>query len=373
MKKILLLLCLLAILSSCNLPTSDREDPTSTSTKDLGGEEQVDEEAPTSTASKTHTPTQSAADQFATQIQVSAFNLFNAGEDPLDVSLRHYANDYSQSEARVVYCEFEFSHPGPEENLEYVMRAVYYDSVGEVYGEVEIEPLIEVGWTSSHWLIGFGWDDPGKWDVGEYRVDIYLGDTKIASDQFIIMRDTPTPEITSTPRSTSTPTPKPGAVVETDSLNIRKGPGTNYAIVTGVPKGDTLDILGQAYSCSWLKIRTSNGVEGWVSSELVRYELACSDIPAVAVPPTPIPLPTLTPTSQAPAGKTVSVRIKNDTGGNISISLSGPASYSFSFTPGNHTIQVLPGTYSYTAWGCGSSLSGTKKLSKGDEWRFYCN
>ena len=69
----------------------------------------------------------------------------------------------------------------------------------------------------------------------------------------------------------------------------------------------------------------------------------------------------------------VTVTIINDTGGTLTLSLSGPASYRFTFSPGRHTIQVVPGTYSYTAWGCGgASTSGTHNLSEGDEWRFWC-
>ena len=79
------------------------------------------------------------------------------------------------------------------------------------------------------------------------------------------------------------------------------------------PQAETLDIIGQAYGCGWLKIRKSNGVEGWVSAELVDYQLPCSEIPAATIPPTPIPLPTFTPTTQAQQGKTVSVKIINNT------------------------------------------------------------
>jgi hypothetical protein len=119
-------------------------------------------------------------------------------------------------------------------------------------------------------------------------------------------------------------------------------------------------------------------VEGWVSSDLVTYEIPCNAIPAAPIPPTPIPAtpvppPAATPTTKAPpAGKTVSVKVINNTGGNITINLSGPATYSFNIAPGTSTIKVIAGTYTYTVWGCGTSSSGTAKLKEGYEWTWYC-
>ena len=193
-----------------------------------------------------------------------------------------------------------------------------------------------------------------------------VADRVIGSKTFTIIQYTPTPQ------PTNTPTPEPGAIVDTESLNIRSGPDTAYSIVGSASKGDRLDIIGKAYNCSWLKIESMDGVEGWVAADLVIYSLECSEIPAASIPPTLIPLPTFTPTTQAPQGKTVSVKIINNTGGSLTLNLSGPATYSFTLGPGTHTIQVIPGTYTYTAWGCGATASGSKKLTKGDEWTWFC-
>lgn len=188
--------------------------------------------------------------------------------------------------------------------------------------------------------------------------------------------NTARPTRTRTPRATSTP--KLDAVVNTKSVNIRKGPGTNYPILTGASQGDHLKILGQAYSCGWLKIETSNRIEGWISAELVTYSQPCNTIPAASIPPTPVQVATAAPTEKVaptnkPAqGESVKVIVINNTNGNLTINLSGPASYSFTFTKGTHEIWVTQGTYNYTAWGCGTSKSGTQKLTNGYRWEWYC-
>ena len=54
------------------------------------------------------------------------------------------------------------------------------------------------------------------------------------------------------------------ATVNTDSLNMRKGAGTSYSVITKLSNGTVVDVLESA-SNGWKKIKTSNGTTGWVS------------------------------------------------------------------------------------------------------------
>ena len=66
----------------------------------------------------------------------------------------------------------------------------------------------------------------------------------------------------STDNSTSQTSYK--ATVNTDSLNMRKGAGTSYSVITKLSKGTVVDVLESA-SNGWKKVKTSNGTTGWVS------------------------------------------------------------------------------------------------------------
>jgi hypothetical protein len=71
--------------------------------------------------------------------------------------------------------------------------------------------------------------------------------------------------------------------------------------------------------------------------------------------------------------KEAKVTIKNLTGGAISIYLSGPQSYVFNFGTGISKMSVVPGKYSYTVYGCGTSMSGTMNFKgSGRVWTFWC-
>ncbi len=55
--------------------------------------------------------------------------------------------------------------------------------------------------------------------------------------------------------------------VTASALNVRSGPSTSYSITTKLYKGNKVEILET--SNGWHKIKTSNGIIGWVSSSYI--------------------------------------------------------------------------------------------------------
>jgi hypothetical protein len=87
---------------------------------------------------------------------------------------------------------------------------------------------------------------------------------------------------------------------------------------------------------------------------------------------TPRPRPTAVPVTPTPAcERSGSVSIKNDTGGQVTLYLAGPYKFTFYIAAGSQTISICPGSYSYTAYGCGGA-SRTGSVSDGDEIEFWC-
>ena len=79
--------------------------------------------------------------------------------------------------------------------------------------------------------------------------------------------------------------PLPTTQVVWDSVNLRKGPGTNYKIVGQARKGTSLKILES--NGDWLRVRLEDGSTAWVS------RLATSDAPRPPSSPSPSPPPTV--------------------------------------------------------------------------------
>ncbi len=85
------------------------------------------------------------------------------------------------------------------------------------------------------------------------------------------------------------------ALVATGALNVRSGPGVTYSVVTVASQGQTVQMLGRNANSSWVKIRLSNGTEGWVNaySDYITPSVAVSSLPfadSPAAPEPPVPV-----------------------------------------------------------------------------------
>ncbi len=55
----------------------------------------------------------------------------------------------------------------------------------------------------------------------------------------------------------------------TDGINIRSGPGTSYSVIGVMGTGETAEVLDSSNS-QWIKIRTSDGKEGYCSAQYIK-------------------------------------------------------------------------------------------------------
>src|SRR4030095_7628805 len=53
--------------------------------------------------------------------------------------------------------------------------------------------------------------------------------------------------------------------VDASTLNLRQGPGLNYAVIGSLKQGEMLEGLAISGDNQWVQIRKSNGVTGWCS------------------------------------------------------------------------------------------------------------
>jgi hypothetical protein len=116
-----------------------------------------------------------------------------------------------------------------------------------------------------------------------------------------VLTNTPIPTFTLTPTETYTPspsavpptlTPTPpvtGYVGGGQRINFRVSPSETAEIIGSLTPGDPLRLLQESIDGSWLNVRTSDGLEGWVASRLIH------------IPPTNTPFPTSTPTTDLTA------------------------------------------------------------------------
>ena len=97
-----------------------------------------------------------------------------------------------------------------------------------------------------------------------------------------------------------------------------------------------------------------------------------SSTPTVKHTPTRTIAPTgANPTATKACELGTVITVLNDTGAQVTIRFTGPATFSFTLDPGTHQLRLCTGQYEYTATGCnGATLTGT--AGNGDEIEFWC-
>jgi len=83
-------------------------------------------------------------------------------------------------------------------------------------------------------------------------------------------------------------------------LNLRRGPSTNFGVITTLASGSLVPVIGRLGDNSWYQV-SSGATVGWVSGStqfITLYGNRCTSVPVIAQPTnTPVPaLPTTAPT-----------------------------------------------------------------------------
>lgn len=94
--------------------------------------------------------------------------------------------------------------------------------------------------------------------------------------------DTPAPEPTPTPASSGLPAVLPKALVNTELVNAREGPGTDFPVVLVLGIQETYDVTGKDASGGWWRICCVEEQDAWVAAEFVDVQGATDALPVAA-------------------------------------------------------------------------------------------
>ena len=138
-------------------------------------------------------------------------------------------------------------------------------------------------------------EDGGWWVVQVQRTDLVPSGQGWVSAEYVQAENTQdVPVITSPelPPGVEVPPPDPNAPTATalDAINVRSGPGTNYASYGIAPKGAQGEVIGISEDSGWWVVKLPTSVvgsgQGWVSADWVWVENA-ADVPVIPPPPLP--------------------------------------------------------------------------------------
>lgn len=109
---------------------------------------------------------------------------------------------------------------------------------------------------------------------------------------------------------TATPVPptataRPPTAIVNINMNVRQGPGTNYAVIGGASTGQEFAITGTESGARWWFQINYNGMAGWIYAPLVTIINAAGVQVAANIPPPPRPTDTPVPPTVQPTNTPV--------------------------------------------------------------------
>lgn len=145
----------------------------------------------------------------------------------------------------------------------------------------------------------------GAMPEGSTELLIYATDTPAPSPtaEPALPTSAPTGDVETnrpTPASGPRPQPTPHVVVNTNTLNGRRGPGTTFERVGQAKRGDELMVLGRTPDGTWINVCCMANQPVWVSAELVTEKGPVDTVAVVTPEPTPIPPPPAPPPTARP-------------------------------------------------------------------------
>ena len=141
-------------------------------------------------------------------------------------------------------------------------------------------------------------------ETGTTNLILFATDTP-APTATLAPTDTPGPTPTPTPDvETNRPTravgpralPTPYIVVNSTTLNARRGPGETFDLLGQAKQGDELFILGRTPEGDWWQVCCVANQPAWVAAELVTARGPVDEAPVLTPAPTPVPTARPAPT-----------------------------------------------------------------------------
>lgn len=124
----------------------------------------------------------------APSLQVTATELkfYEGGVEGVAYGQRRYGLSFPRSSSRFVHWELNFAHPAPGRQVDFQVEAVFYNPDGSEMGRSTINTFVGADWWNSQHFQGRGWSEPGRWNPGRYRVELFISGARTASGEFEI-------------------------------------------------------------------------------------------------------------------------------------------------------------------------------------------
>jgi len=146
------------------------------------------------------------------------------------------------------------------------------------------------------------------------------------------------------------------------SLNMRKGPGTEHSVLTSIPAAEELKVTALA-SNGWSKV-SYGGKTGYVSSKYLSETIISKPAPAPVPAPTPAPAPTTAPApTPAPTPAPAPVKVTSPSYDAYKMYIAGKAITYKNGGQSNGQSIIDSNSNLISTWGGAGTFSGTDGMN----------
>jgi hypothetical protein len=118
--------------------------------------------------------------------RVTQVKFFESGYNAMELGHRTYQTQFDHRTSHYINWELNVSCPALASRVDFTISATWYYSNGTVFGEQSLNTYAEAGWTAPVFNYGRGWQRPGMWKRGFYRVELFVNGSRIATGSFQI-------------------------------------------------------------------------------------------------------------------------------------------------------------------------------------------
>jgi len=111
---------------------------------------------------------------------------FEASNTSPPLGSRVYQPQFDHRTTRFVYWQLDLTCPSVANRVDLTIYATWYYQNGTVFGNQTVNTYVDPGWTQPAISSGRGWQRPGFWKRGTYRVDLSVNGNRITSGSFTI-------------------------------------------------------------------------------------------------------------------------------------------------------------------------------------------
>lgn len=111
---------------------------------------------------------------------------FEGTYDPAPLGKRTYQLQFDHRTSRFIFWELDLTCPSVAQRLNFTIFATWYNPDGSIFANQTMNTYAEVGWTEPVYNTGRGWQRPGNWKRGTYRVELFVNGNRIGTGSFTV-------------------------------------------------------------------------------------------------------------------------------------------------------------------------------------------